>query len=218
MKLAAALPLFLLAACASREPPAAPPPVALPDFTGAWEKNYGASDDFDSRFSLYLFDVRRALSPSRNSTLDAPYGGGYTASMDAVVGLARFAEELSRTALLDIEQNDEGIHVARDDSFALSCTWLRERLARDATPYGRETCGWNGDRLVFLIDLDALSIRHQLSLSPDRSQLNLTTTVQSAAVSSPFTLSNFYDRLVRPAEDYECVLTLSRNNVCTRRR
>src|SRR5690606_27276919 len=152
MKLSRAIPLLLtpalLGACAGARDAAAPPlPARVPDFSGAWEKNYRASDDFDSRFSLYLFDIRRALSPSRN-TLDSAYaGGGYAASMEAVVGLARFTEEITRTAILDIDQDGEGIRVERDDSFALSCAWFGAAVARNATAFGAETCGWNGERL-----------------------------------------------------------------------
>lgn len=210
----------MLLGCASPEPVPPVPAEQWPDFTGAWEKNYALSDDFNSKFSLYLFDIRRSLDPTLNGTLQgASAGGGYAASRDAVLGLTRFTEEITRTALLDIEQSAQGIRIERDDSFALGCDWHGQAAISTRTPFGLETCGWNGDRLVFQIDLDGLSIRHQLTLAPDRSQLNVTTTVQSQAVSSPFTMSSYFQRYVprRDDQDYDCVFTLSRNNVCSQR-
>jgi len=40
--------------------------------------------------------------------------------------------------------------------------------------------------------------------------------VSSATVSTPLTISNYYRRYDIPESDIDCILTLTRNNVCRR--
>lgn len=186
------------------------------DFAGNWEKNYQASDDLDNKFRLFLFDVQRSVSRSSSVQGGAVSGGGFGGSRDSILGLAQLTEEITKVALLEIIQDDNSISIEREDNFSLTCDYFEEQFVITENPFGSEVCGWNGEQLVFQLDMDdGLSIRHQITLGPDHLQLNMTTTVSSSTVSSPFTISSFYQRYTPPEYDYDCVFTLTRNNVCT---
>lgn len=186
---------------------------------GSWEKDYQLSDDFETELNLYMFDIQRRLNTQGdgiNST--TTFGGGPgVGSMETVIGLARFTEEITRMPLLRIAQDRARVHIDREDDFALHCEFLNRQTALIETPFGTEQCGWNGEQLLFLLNLqDGLRIFYQVTLSPNGSQLNVTTTVTSNAVSTPMTISNFYRRFDVPDDGIDCILTLTRNNVCRR--
>ncbi|HEY0961996.1 MAG TPA: hypothetical protein VGE69_06535 [Pseudomonadales bacterium] len=221
----AALLSLLLGACASQ--PDAPEPDApapqrsgeLRDFSGHWEKNFQLSDDFNTRFSLYAADVRRLIARMNQGDLEGlPALRGRGINVDAIGGLARFAEELTRMPLIDIVQDDASIEIERDSDFTLRCAYADLQYVRSANAFGSDLCGWNGERLQFRMELGGgLSISHQFSLSPDASLLNVTTTVSTDDVAVPLVISNYYQRFDPPAEDYNCMLTLTRNTVCNQR-
>ena len=200
--------------------PSAPVPArttnTFQDFSGYWEKNYGRSDDFANRFNSYVADIRRiAFNQSRGevSGLQLNTRG---INADAINGLARFTEELTRSPALVIEQDQRLISIERENDFTLRCLHGTEGGATARNAFGAEICGWNDQRLIIRMELSGgLNIAHQFSLSPDTSQLNVTTTVSSAQASLPFVISNYYDRYEAPQENYECTLTLTRNRVCT---
>lgn len=215
---------MLLAACASApdpQPVAAAPERSgeLRDFSGHWEKNYQLSDDFNTRFSLYAADIRRMLARLNQGDVEAlPMLRGRGLSVEAINGLARFAEELTRMPLLDITQDDALIEIEREDDFALRCAYANLQFVRGANAFGSDLCGWTGDRLQIQMLLDGgLNIAHQFSLSADGSMLNVTTTLSTDDVAVPLVISNFYQRYEPPAEDYNCLLTLTRNTVCNQR-
>ncbi len=82
--------LLLIAACASDrvESPAALNTSAAPkhsgaltDFSGHWEKNYQLSDDFNTRFQLYIADIQRTFVQGNvEATGFSPAGGVNAAS------------------------------------------------------------------------------------------------------------------------------------------
>lgn len=211
----------LLTACASSERPG---PVAvapqrsgeLRDFSGNWEKNYQLSDDFNTRFSLYAADIRRLLARLNQGDVEAlPMLRGRGLSVDAINGLARFAEEITRMPLLEISQDDALIEIEREDDFTLRCAYADLQFVRGSNAFGSDLCGWTGERLQFQMALGGgLAIAHQFSLSADGSMLNVTTTVSTDDVAVPLVISNFYQRFTPPPDEYNCVLTLTRNTVC----
>jgi hypothetical protein len=236
----ALLPFLLLlallpAACstpAPRESTAAEVPLRdptpLPDLTGHWEKNYQLSDDFESRLALYVADIQRRYSTpqGRNEGISVSgggagigglFGGGF--SNVAINGLARFAEEITRMPRLEIRQEDAGIEVERESDFPLRCLYADRQFVRGNNPFGNDVCGWNGERLLFsMAMLGGLSITHQFSLSADGNMLDLTTTVSSDTVAAPLTIRGLYQRYEVAEDPYHCVLTLTRNRVCSQRR
>lgn len=220
--IAIALLCFGLTACASSSSNQATTALAPPhngavtDFSGHWEKNYQLSDDFNTRFQLYVADIQRRFT--RNGNLESSaVGAGRGVSAETINGLARFAEELTRMPLLDITQDSDGIDIEREDDFNLRCPYGDRLYVQSSNAFGSDLCGWSQQRLLFQMRLTGgLEISHQLSLSPDGNMLNVTTTVSSDQVDVPVTISNYYTRYTPPADDFNCQLTLTRNTVCSR--
>ena len=217
---------MLLTGCASA-PPAARESVLplstadVQDFSGNWEKNYQLSDDFAARFSLYVADIRRGFPTAQDGRNDSAVGvnlGASGVNVDAINGLARFTEEITRTPILEIVQEDGTINIDREDDFTLYCNYKDRQFNSSTSVFGSDTCGWHQERLIFQMTLaGGLNITHQFSLSPDATLLNVTTRVSSDYVSAPIVISSFYERFEPPAEDYNCVLTLTRSTVCNQR-
>jgi hypothetical protein len=186
------------------------------DFSGNWEKNYQLSDDFNTKFQLYVADIQRRFSRSPSDTAGFSPAAGLNGN--AINGLARFAEELTRMPILDIQQTNEQITIAREDDFTLRCRYNDRVFARTNNPFGNELCGWTREQLLFQMQLaGGLNINHQFTLSPDGSQLNVTTTVTSADVAAPIVISNYYTRYTKNSDQYDCQLTLTRQRVCSQR-
>ena len=211
----------LLVACATEEATRISEEVSyeVVDMSGNWEKDYQLSDDFDTEFNLFIFDIQRRLNPQSDNLNRSPSlsVGQASGSRETIIGLARFTEEITRMPLLQIEQDRSRMRIDREDDFSLLCEFFNEQTAITQTPFGSEECGWNGEQLLFQLILDdGLRIFYQITLSPNGQQLNITTTVSSASVSTPMTISNYYRRYDIPENEFDCILTLTRNNVCRR--
>lgn len=189
------------------------PDPGLPDLTGHWEKNYGRSDDFNNRFNLFIADVQRGIVNRGGN--QGPVIGTNIASRESLLGLARFTEELTRLPQLDISQSDYAVEVERPEDFPLVCLDNSGVQANNA--FGTERCGWNRSQLLFqqAIGRD-LTISHQFTLGPDGNELSIVTTVRSALVGTPLTVSNYYRRADNMGEEFGCMLTLTRKTVCSR--
>lgn len=215
LRISCLLLCLLVSACQSTPELPSDPPLLTgtrPDFSGHWEKDYARSDDFNDRLQLYVADIRRQFS--RQGTLNQSPG---FISNEAINGLARFAEEITRMPLLVIEHGDSNIEVDREHDFTLRCHYRDRQFVSSNSPFGADICGWNDQRLVFRMELGGgLTISHQFSLSPDGASLDVTTTVSSDSVSAPLVVRNIYQRFEAPEEDYNCMLTLTRSTVCTR--
>lgn len=187
------------------------------DFSGYWEKNFQLSDDFNNRFRLYIADVQRLYTATGGrGDLQGGIAAGAGVSVDTINGLARFTEELTRMPLLEIVQDKDSINIDRDDDFTLRCRYQDRQYTSSSNPFGNDQCGWSQERLLFQMSLPGgLNITHQFSLSPDSAMLNVTTRVNSGSVSVPLIISNYYQRYVPPEPDYNCLLTLTRNTVCS---
>ena len=62
---------------------------------------------------------------------------------------------------------------------------------------------------------DGLQVTHRFSISTDRQQLRVVTTVASSASRTPFTLQRFYYRFEKPSSGLNCIETLSMKRVCS---
>lgn len=221
---------LMLTGCSSPAPAPTPTeapllgPAPLPALAGHWEKNYQLSDDFQSRLALYVADIRRRLSSPQGSEGIRVSGGGAGGffgggvSNVAINGLARFAEELTRMPRLEIRQEEAGVEIERELDFPLRCLHGPRQFVRSSNAFGSDVCGWSAGRLQFSMSMQGgLSITHQFSLSADGNMLDLTTTVSSDTVAAPLTIRNIYQRYEAPEDPYNCVLTLTRNRVCSQR-
>lgn len=167
----------------------------------------------------FLFlDMRRYIENSQRAARGGvPYSGPQPGSFEAMIGLAQLAEEITRPVSLEITQTDSTIRVNREENFALICNFRANNNAVSIGTYGTEQCGWNADRMIFYTILpDSLTILHRLTLSPDAQELNIITTLNSSYATVPFSLSHFYHRYEKTPSQFDCTLTLTRNQVCTR--
>jgi hypothetical protein len=216
---------MMLGGCATAPPVAEETRIPLraaniQDFSGNWEKNYQLSDDFNARFSLYAADIRRGF-PTTQDRSDRAVGvnlGNAGVNVEAINGLARFTEEITRMPTMEIVQEEGSINIDREDDFTLYCDYQDRQYTSSTNVFGSDTCGWNQERLIFQMALaGGLNITHQFSLSPDTRLLNVTTSVSSDFVSVPMIISSFYERFEPPEENYNCVRTLTRSTVCNQR-
>jgi hypothetical protein len=194
------------------------------DFSGSWELNYGQSDNIQTKLDSLVRDLRRQAERRNNANGGLNQGapgaslmvGGGANSGASIIGLARMSELITRSSLLTIVQDDERINVKREETFALTCDFFPGEFRTVETPFGTETCGWNGHQLLFRIRLpEGLSIQHVMTLGPEGERLNIATTVVSDQVSYPFTLNRVYNRFLPGSSGFRCKQTLSRGRVCT---
>ncbi len=196
---------------------------AAVNFSGSWELDYSQSDNIQAKLDTMVRELRQqAERRNRNAgiTNQGPGAslvmGSGTNSGASIMGLARMAELITRSPLLEIDQQEHEIRVKREESFALTCEFHPGQFHSVETPFGTEVCGWEGHQLVFRILLpEGLSIQHVFTPGPQGQRLNIATTVISDQVSYPFTLNRVFNRFVPGSRGYRCEQTLSRGRVCT---
>lgn len=184
------------------------------DFSGHWQRNYARDDDVNR-------EIQRTYDRLR-SRADQGFQGGPSVAgpssgdVGALIALARLADEITRSDLLHIHQDDHGVRVDREDDFSLSCSFFNGMAEPTDSAFGSELCGWDGRNLVSLMRLpDGLDIVHRFTLSDDGAELRIVTTLTSTTSRTPFTLRRFYRKYDRPPGKLNCVETLSMKRVCT---
>jgi hypothetical protein len=223
MLLRALLAVSLLAQAGCAAPKAAQQPRTVADFSGSWEMNYARSERAgDIMEALYTAQVREAQkrnrSPYRNREPAIAIGGSGGGSLASLVPLARFAEYITTSTIVEITQTDKGIQISRDKDFTLGCDFLQTTIDVEANPLGSEICGLDGRDLVLRLALpDKLDVLHRLTISPDGNELRIATTVSSGGLSRQFTINKFFYRFDAPPESFQCQFTLTRGNVCSRK-
>ena len=157
----------------------------------------------------------------RDDTRKNPEMLGYLAAentyADAVLAPTRpKAEALYREIVGHIKQDDASVNVERENDFSLRCLYHEKQFVQRTNAFGSERCGWTNDRMVFQMYMaGGLQVSHLFSLSPDGTQLNVTSTIGSDRVTSPIVISNYYTRFVSQDDHYDCKQTLTRNKVCS---
>lgn len=209
-----------LGACSQQQAPLRAQSKQPVNFSGHWELDYAQSDNLQARLNALVRELRKQ-NERRGASGEIGGGpalvvGGVGNSGDSIIGLARMADLITQSALLTVSQDAEGIKVKREGNFALDCQFTGDTAYRVDSPLGRELCGWDGHQMVFTLLLpEGLSIRHRLTLSPDRQHMNIASTVISDRVSEPFTLNRVYNRFDPATTGYHCKMTLTRGRVCT---
>lgn len=186
------------------------------DYSGYWERNYARGGDIRAAYYQAL-DRLYATRP------DQTFGGPATIGMsvpsrqqEALIALARLAEEVTDTDVLTISQTDYEIVIEREDDYAILCGFFDGMADPTVTDYGREVCGWAGKDLVAQLSLPKrLDVAHRFSISEDRSEMRVTTTITAPSSRVPFEISRFYKRFDRLPPNYNCVETLSKRRVCS---
>ncbi|NCF23704.1 MAG: hypothetical protein GWP60_04140 [Gammaproteobacteria bacterium] len=185
------------------------------DFSGAWERDYSRGDDVNQVLRDIYYYLSRTSADRAYTTRPGPVQPS-SRDMQSITALARLAELITRPQVLTISQNDHEITVDRKDDFSLLCAFYDGVAKGTESDYGTEICGWDGDQLVsHLVLPDGLQVTHRFTVSEDREQLRVVTTVSSSTARMPFTLSRFYKKFERLPPDFNCVETLSMKRVCS---
>lgn len=213
--------VIFLCACGSqpqREPGREKPSV---DLSGHWEMDYSRSDNVNDKLQRMMREWQRAAEKRAamdrgRSSGPAISMGGDSRTFNRIVASARLADMITESQVLDIEQSDIDIEIARENTFALTCVFSEGEPEVVLDELGSEVCGWDAGELVFIVHLpDGLAIRHRITMSGDGERLRVSTTVDSDSA-PPFTMNRFYFKFNPLPEDYSCEYTLSRGNVCQR--
>lgn len=194
--------------------------VDMVDFAGDWELDYSKSDNIQTRLNSMVRELQRQAE--RRSQRGGNERGGSSIAVGnnntgaTVIGLARMADLITQSALLEIEQSENDIRLKREENFALTCEFFDDKPQVLENPLGTETCGWVGHQLLFRILLpEGLSIQHVLTRSPGGKQMSIATTVVSDRVSTPFTLNRVYRKFEPGSTGFTCEVTLTKGRVCT---
>ncbi|MEM0953738.1 MAG: hypothetical protein AAGI24_06330 [Pseudomonadota bacterium] len=192
-----------------------PAPI-VSDLSGHWEMDYGRSDNVDQKLqSMYREWRRMAERRARGDNRAGPMNVAIDSnSFRRTVDVARFADLITSSQILDIEQTDDDIAIQRENDYTLSCVFDDGEPEILIDELGSEICGWDAHQLVFRTRLpDDIDIQHRISLSDEGDRLHIATRVDGPR-SPPFTINRFYFRFDPLPEDYSCEYTLSRGNVC----
>lgn len=212
---------IVLTACSSEPKRTLQAQQTIPiDFSGSWEMDYGRSDDINQKLSSIYRELQRRMArqsdPNRSNAQAAP-SIDINRQMKSTISLARFADMVTESQVLTIEQSEYDISVEREGDFTLSCGFYTQTTTAEQEALGTEICGWDGQQMVFHLALpDGTRVSHHMTIAPDGERLRITTTVAGSKSSVPFTLNRFYFRFEPLPEDYECEYTLSRGKVCKR--
>lgn len=190
------------------------------DFSGFWELDLGQSDNIQARLDTLVRELveraRRQAEGRQDRGGGMVIGNAGSNNAPSVIGLARMADLITASQLLEIIQKENDILLKRENNFALTCEFYKGASQTQESVFGSETCGWNSHQLLFRMYLpDGLSIQHILSLGSTGARLNIATTVYSDQVSYPFTLNRVYNRYEPDRGGIRCEMTLTRGKVCT---
>lgn len=185
------------------------------DFSGSWERDYSRGDDVNQVLRDIYYYLSRTSADRAYTTRPGPVQPS-SRVMQSISALARLAEHITRPQVLTISQNDQEITVDRKDDFSLLCAFYDGVAKGTESEYGTEICGWDDDQLVsHLILPDGLQVTHRFTVSADRQQLRVVTTVSSNTARMPVTLTRFYRKFERLPPDFNCIETLSMKRVCS---
>jgi hypothetical protein len=192
------------------------------NFSGSWELDYSQSDTTQQKLDSVVGELNRDAQRRAQGMQQGPasgsivMGGSGANSGSSILGLARMADLITQSPLLEIVQDEHEILVKREDDFALSCEFYPGEYRKVETPFGIEACGWNAHQLVFKLLLpEGLSIQHVMTIGAAGQKLNIATTVVSSQVSFPFTLNRVYNRFQPGDSGFKCQETLTKGRVCT---
>lgn len=181
------------------------------DFSGIWARDYGRSDDINKVLQNAYYELARKRGHS-----GASISVGSERDMSLLMPLVRLVELITRTDQLTISQTEYEVLIERRDDFALLCAFFDGVAKPIDSAFGKETCGWDGDRLISVIEFPGgLRVVHRIERSEDRKQLRVITTASSATAPMPFTMQHYYWRIQKIPGKYECIETLSMKRVCS---
>ena len=210
--------LSLSLGCAQERHTEAITRVATPvDMMGHWEIDFARSDNLQDQLGSIARRVQReAVRRARLAEEGRGYAGSPLPDQSDLVTLARLAEIIIEPVLLEVIQNDARIRVKRDKSFALVCEYDGSGLSITVDTLGIQRCGWDGDQLFFVMELEeGLDVTHRLSRSDKTDMLLLVTSVETTSTRFPLVVSQYFTPFDPDALGYRCERSLSRGKVCS---
>lgn len=214
--------LLCLSACSGGGSALSAKPHAGVNLAGDWSLDYGRSDNLQQRVNVLLRELREQAERRARADMDgrgpvlAASVGGVSDHGEAIIALARMAERVSGSPLLNIEQDSQRLRIHREGDFTLRCDTASGESQLRSDPLGAERCGWDGHQYLHSIRLpDGLWIQHRFTLGPDGDWLHVATSLASRQVSVPFTVSRVYQRFDPEAAGYHCEQTITRGKVCS---
>jgi len=208
------LALFLVA-CASDPLPVSNSDSPVPDMSGHWEIDYARSDSVQTQVNASFREVQREL---RRRSEAAERGGSYQGvplgDLNKLIAVAKMAELVTESELLEVYQDSQRVRIERENSFALTCDL--QKLRSVPSQLGAETCWWDGQQLHFHVLLpDGLLIKHRFVRSADGLSLSQRTALIAPGVARDMEVARIFSRYDPAARGYRCIETLSRGRVCT---
>ena len=154
----------LIAACSSPKPvvDTTSPSFfgAMPaDFSGSWERDYSRGEDAQGALNALFMERQRQIARQQqipsNPRMGPTQSGMSRREANALLALARLVQDITKPEVLTISQDDYEIRVAREDDFAMSCSFYDGVAQRTDSPYGTEVCSWDGNSLISHLVLPA---------------------------------------------------------------
>lgn len=181
------------------------------DFSGSWARDYARGDNINEVFQNAVWELSRRRDRNGQG-LAMPSDR----DMSTLIPIARLAEIITRPDELTISQSEHEILVERRDDFSLQCAFYDGVAKPVESVFGKEHCGWNGNRLISVHDMpDGLQVMHRFHVSDNRRELRVITTVSSSSAPVPITISHYYWRYEKPPRKFACIETLSMKRVCS---
>jgi hypothetical protein len=191
------------------------------NLSGHWEIDYELTESPQDKIR-WLYEVAKSqieqkrISQERAQNQNRPVGQNIGAINDlkAVIGLGTLVDAISRSTILNIEQDSEGIIIKRNGDYALTCDFAESAI--QTNNLGSEFCrfGPSGQLVVAVALPEGLFLINRLVISADGTRLNVATTLKSSKMSQEFTLNRVYMPFEPGKGLYECKYTLKDKKTC----
>ena len=201
--------------CASEAPIERPVVKAVAELGGHWEVDYARSDTVQTQINASFREVQREIRRRQEAVESGASPQGMPlGDADTLIALAKMAELVTDSDLLEIEQDPHILRVQRANNFALSCDLDEAQVVHSLL--GAERCWWDGQQWHFLVRLpNGLSIEHRFSVSEDSRSLAQRTVLAAPGVNRDLEVVRIYSRYDPSTRGFRCIDTLSRGRVCT---
>ncbi len=198
----------------------------LVDLTGNWEMDQVLSDHFDQELADEIVFFKQKLDKrDRSSAFNMSHGRSTLArphltsqNLERMIETARFADQITQSNHLIIEQDGSSIVINRSADYPLSCTFYGGAARKEAHGTGQDSCGWEGDELVFSLSIhNEILVSHRLRLLrvDNQDALLIATEVSSHSQFRPFEIDRIFTRIEPLPSNTDCDEQTDRQHRCS---